>query len=218
VLHHPWRWQSLPTVRRVFALSRWLWCSRAFRSRFAWCAVVRSCVRAGARRSGCACGCCRVVVGLPAFGWGGALVVFPLSGAVAVVGSRHGSPYPVAPVVAAILAAGGSVRTGCARGVDSLAAALAPGCVVLRAVNFPASTFAASLALRTAAVVRGASAVCVFPSAGGIGSGSALAIRTALAAGLPVFVAGVCPSAGTWQPCIVSGVSGWCAVSQPSLF
>jgi hypothetical protein len=158
------------------------------------------------------------VVGLSAFGWGGALVHFPLSGAVAVVGSRHGSPYPVAPVVAAILASGGSVRTGCARGVDSLAASLAPGCVVLRASAFPASNFAGSLALRTRAVVRGASAVCVFPSAGGIGSGSALAISTALSCGLPVFVAGVCPSAGTWQPCTVAGVAGWCAVLQPVLF
>jgi hypothetical protein len=159
------------------------------------------------------------VVGLFAFGWGGALVLpFPLGGAVAVVGSRHGSPYPVAPVVATILASGGSVRTGCAHGVDSLAASLAPGCVVLRASAFPASNFAGSLALRTRAVVRGASAVCVFPSASGIGSGSALAIRHALAAGLPVFVAGVCPSAGTWQPCTVVGVAGWCAVSQPVLF
>lgn len=144
---------------------------------------------------------------------------FPLGGAVAVVGSRHGSPYPVTPVVSAILAAGGSVRTGCASGVDSLAAQLVgSSCLVLRASSFPASTFAASLALRTAAVVRGASAVCVFPCSSGIGCGSALAIRHALAAGLPVFVAGICPSAGTWQPCTVAGVAGWCVLPQPSLF
>lgn len=145
--------------------------------------------------------------------------MFPLVGAVAVVGSRHGSPFAVAPVIGAILAAGGSVRTGCALGVDSLAAALAgSGCVVLRASSFPAFSMAASLALRTRAVVCGACAVCVFPSASGIGSGSALAISTALEHGLSVFVAGVRPSGAAWQPCSVAGVAGWCVIAPPYLF
>ncbi len=37
---------------------------------------------------------------------------FPLSGSVAFAGSRHGSPFPVAPVVHAVLSTGGSVRVG----------------------------------------------------------------------------------------------------------
>jgi hypothetical protein len=44
---------------------------------------------------------------------------FPLGGAVAFYGSRHGSPFPVSLVVAAVLSAGGSVRVGCAPGVDA---------------------------------------------------------------------------------------------------
>ena len=47
---------------------------------------------------------------------------FPLAGVVAVVGSRHGSPYPVGQFAAAVVQAGGSVVTGCARGVDQVAA------------------------------------------------------------------------------------------------
>ena len=47
---------------------------------------------------------------------------FPLGGAVAVVGSRHGSPYRPDSFAAAVVAAGGSVVTGCARGVDHAAA------------------------------------------------------------------------------------------------
>lgn len=147
------------------------------------------------------------------------MLLFPLFGAVAVVGSRHGSPYPVAPVVSAILAAGGSVRTGCALGVDSLAARFSgSSCVVLRASAFLASSVRASLALRTRAVVCGASAVCVFPSASGIGSGSALAIQTALSANLPVFVAGIRPIGAAWQPLTLAGVSGWFVPAPPSLF
>ena len=148
------------------------------------------------------------------------MLAFPLSGCVAVVGSRHGSPYPVQPVITAILASGGRVRTGCARGVDSIAAQLVTPhmLTVLQASSFPASSAAASLALRTRAVVRGASAVCVFPSASGIGSGSALAISAALEQGLSVFVAGVRPVGAAWQPCSVAGVAGWCVLAPPSLF
>jgi hypothetical protein len=45
---------------------------------------------------------------------------FPLSGGVAFAGSRHGSLFPVAPVVSAVLSSGGSVRVGCAAGPGSL--------------------------------------------------------------------------------------------------
>jgi hypothetical protein len=41
---------------------------------------------------------------------------FPFSGVVAFSGSRHGSPFPLAPVVSAVLAAGGSVGAGPRKG------------------------------------------------------------------------------------------------------
>ena len=68
---------------------------------------------------------------------------FPLSGVVAFAGSRHGSPFSVAPVVSAILSVGGSVRVGCASGVDAAVRLLlslgcgAPGFIVLRAAACP---------------------------------------------------------------------------------
>lgn len=110
---------------------------------------------------------------------------FPLSGVVAFCGSRHGSPFPVSPVVAAVLSAGGSVRVGCASGVDAAVRSCCPSAVVLRVSSFPGPA-RARLAARTRAVVAGASALCVFPPAGGsLGPGSSLAVREALRRGLP---------------------------------
>jgi hypothetical protein len=45
---------------------------------------------------------------------------FPLSGGVAFAGSRHGSLFPVAPVVSAVLSSGGSVRVAFAAGPGSI--------------------------------------------------------------------------------------------------
>ena len=139
---------------------------------------------------------------------------------VAVAGSRHGTPYAVAPVLAALVAAGVTVRTGCARGVDALARAGVPRAqlCVFAVRDFVCADLAQRLAVRTVAVVTGASALVVFPGAGGIGRGSALAIATALRLGLPVWVAGVAPSGHGWQPLPLAGVAGWVCVPPPSLF
>ena len=50
----------------------------------------------------------------------------PLEGIVAFAGSRYGSPFGVPSAVGAVLAAGGSVRVGCARGVDQCVRTLVP--------------------------------------------------------------------------------------------
>ena len=139
---------------------------------------------------------------------------------VAVAGSRHGTPYAVAPVLAALVSAGVTVRTGCARGVDAIARAGVPRgqLCVLDALDFRGANAAQQLAIRTVAVVIGASALVVFPGAAGVGHGSALAIATALRVGLPVWVAGVAPSGHGWQSVALAGVAGWACVPPPSLF
>ena len=76
-----------------------------------------------------------------------------LSGVVAFAGSRHGSPFPVVPVVLAVLAAGGCIRVGCARGVDTAVRAVVPNAVTLEAKNFP-GVAAVQLAARTRVVLR----------------------------------------------------------------
>ena len=165
------------------------------------------------------------------------MAAFPLHSApVAIVGSRHGSPYGVAAFAAAVIAAGGHVLTGCASGVDRAAAraAAAAGARVTRVPalgGWPARPVAsrvvvaadqspAALATRTRCVVSAAAAVAVFPPAGGVlGPGSALALRLALSRGVPVFVAGpVAPARSGWAAATVAGVSGWVFVGQPSLF
>lgn len=156
-----------------------------------------------------------VVVAAPAF---------PLAGAVAFAGSRHGSPFAVAPFVAAVAAAGGSVRVGCARGVDAAVRVACPSAAVFVARElFPSLPVPAALASRTRVVVSGASALLVFPPAGGVlGRGSALAVRSAVAAGLPVWCAGaVCPVGSGWVRFSLCGVAGWAcfsATAQRSLF
>ena len=144
---------------------------------------------------------------------------FPLSGAVAFAGSRRGSSSPVAPVVHAVLAAGGSVRVGCAPGVDAAVRFCCPSALVLRASAFPGPP-RARLAARTRAVVSVADALCVFPPAGGVlGPGSSLAVREALRRGLPVWCAGPRPSvSASWSPLRVAGVTGFVCLPAPSLF
>jgi hypothetical protein len=145
--------------------------------------------------------------------------VLPLSGVVAVAGSRHGSPWPAAPVVALVLASGGVVRVGDQRGVDAVVRLASPSAVVVEASSFPGPP-KAKLAQRTRAVVLGgpgvgprASCLLVFPPVGGapaLGPGSALALRLALEAALPVWVAGEPrPSGPGWVPLALAGVPGW---------
>lgn len=165
---------------------------------------------------------------------------FPLAGVVAVVGSRHGSPYSPAQLAAAVVGAGASLVTGCASGVDhtaASAAAAAAGVAPLRLLPpqyLALSTMprvlvcraggrtAADLATRTRHVVSFASAVIICPPAGGqLGPGSALALRTAQARALPVFCAGPVPPAPGFQPAAVAGVPGWSWLPpspMPSLF
>ena len=104
--------------------------------------------------------------------------MLPLGGVVAFAGSRHGSPWAAGPVVRAVLSAGGSVRVGCARGVDSVVREAAP-CAVVVAANAFAGPVRVQLVQRTRAVVLGAQALAVFPPASGLlGPGSSLAVRT----------------------------------------
>lgn len=144
---------------------------------------------------------------------------FPLGGAVAFAGSRSGSPFPVAPVISAVLSAGGSVRVGCAPGVDASVRAVCPSAVVLRASSFPGPP-RARLAARTRAVVAGASALVVLPPAfGPLGPGSSLAVREALRRGLPVWCAGPRPAVpASWSPLSLAGVAGFVSLPAPSLF
>ena len=144
---------------------------------------------------------------------------FPLSGVVAFAGSRYGSPFPVEPVVSAVLSSGGSVRVGCASGVDAAVRSCCPSAVAVRASSFSGPP-GARLAARTRAVVAEASALCVFPPAGGsLGPGSSLALRCALSAGLPVWCAGSPPSVpAPWSPLRLADVPGFVCLRAPSLF
>lgn len=144
---------------------------------------------------------------------------FPLSGIVAFAGSRHGSPFPASSVVAAVLSSGGSVCVGCAAGVDAAVRYCCSSAVVVRASSFSGPP-RARLAARTRVVVSGASALCVFPPAGGfLGPGSTLAIRCALSCDLPVWCAGSRPSiSAPWSPLRLADVLGFVCLPSPSLF
>lgn len=122
-------------------------------------------------------------------------------------------------VVRAVLSAGGSVRVGCASGVDAAVRSCCASAVVVRASSFPGPP-RARLAARTRVVVAGASALCVFPPAGGsLVPGSSLAVRCALYAGLPVWCAGRRPSVSVpWLPLRLAGVPGFVCLPAPSLF
>lgn len=145
---------------------------------------------------------------------------FPLTASVAVVGSRYGSPYWPARLAAAVVLAGGSVVTGCAAGVDHAAATAAAGAGRAAVVFRTAGPLPYQLAARTVQVIHHAAAVAVFPPAGGqLGRGSALALRTAQARRLPVFVAGPVQPAPQFTPATVAGVAGWLWLPpMPSLF
>ena len=149
--------------------------------------------------------------------------IITLSGWVAVAGSRRGSPWSPAPVLALVRAAGGRVRVGDAAGVDAAVRALCPDARVLSARAFPGPPRAA-LARRTRAVVLGpppADLLLVFPPAGGapaLGPGSSLALRLALEAGLPAWVAGEPrPPGALWRPLALAGVPGWVHPPRPRL-
>jgi hypothetical protein len=144
--------------------------------------------------------------------------MLPLSGIVAFAGSRHGTVFPVWPVVQAVLAAGGVVRVGCARGVDAAVRATAPNAVTLEAKNFP-GVAAMQLAARTRAVVAGAHALVLFPPGSGVlGPGSTLALECALKASLPVWVAGRRAPSSAWSALNLAGVPGWFLGVPESLF
>jgi hypothetical protein len=144
--------------------------------------------------------------------------MLPLGGVVAFAGSRHGSPFPVGPVVAAVLEAGGSIRVGCARGVDAAVRAVAPNAVTLEAQNFP-GVAAVQLAARTRAVVSGAQTLALFPPASGVlGPGSTLALECALNASLPVWIAGDRAPSLAWSVLNLAGVPGWFLGVPPTLF
>ena len=117
----------------------------------------------------------------------------PLGDTVAFAGSRYGSPFSVTVAVEAVLAAGGSIRVGCARGVDQCVRSLVPdsSLVVISASELAHLPKRAALAVRTRAVVSGAQCLLAFPSANGLGKGTNLAINTALEIVLPVWVAGL---------------------------
>lgn len=146
----------------------------------------------------------------------------PVGGVVAFAGSRLGSPVSVVPFVAAVAVAGGSVRVGCARGVDQAVRLACPSAAVVSAAasEFAGLSPAAALAARTRAVVSGAAALVVFaPASGVLGAGSSLAVATARAAGLPVWVCSpVRPSGAAWVARRWRGVSGWLLPSPSSLF
>ena len=137
----------------------------------------------------------------------------PLGGIVAFAGSRYGSPFGVGSVVSGVLAAGGSVRVGCARGVDQCVRGFVPSSrlVVVSAAEFSHLPLHAALAVRTRAVVSGASCLLAFPcSSGVLGKGTRLAVTTALELSLPVWVAGpVCPFGIGWKSSELFGVLGW---------
>ena len=117
----------------------------------------------------------------------------PLSSVVGFGGSRYGSPFGVARVLRGVLGAGGSVRVGCARGVDLVVRENTPldRVTVLKASDLKHLPFKAALAVRTKNMVSGSSCLLAFPSSSGVlGKGTGLAVKTALDLGLPVWVAG----------------------------
>ena len=147
---------------------------------------------------------------------------FPLASKLAFAGSRHGSPYPVQPVVAAVLNSGGSIRVGCASGVDHAVRLAAPSALVFSAsfARFSHLPPASALAARTVAVVSGATALCIFPPASGVlGRGSSLALSTAMRLSIPIWFAGpVSPLGANWSAHSIASVQGWLYYPQPALF
>jgi len=133
---------------------------------------------------------------------------FPFSALIAIAGSRYGSPYPVSPVVALIKASGGSIITGCAKGVDLAVRQADPTAQVLKASSFGYGKY--SFAKRTKAVVSQANALILFPpQTNQLGRGSTLALNTALSLNLPIWQAGPQQPAKNWQPYTIAKQTGY---------
>jgi len=144
--------------------------------------------------------------------------LFPLSGLIAIAGSRYGSPYPVSPVVQAIKASGGSIITGCAKGVDLAVRQADPTAKVLKASSFGFGKY--SFAKRTKAVVSQANALILYPpQTNQLGLGSTLALNTALSLNLPIWQAGPTPPAKHWQPYSIAKQAGYLLLpNQTAIF
>ncbi len=147
----------------------------------------------------------------------------PLRGVVAFAGSRHGSPFGVPVLVSGVLAAEGSVRVGCAQGVDACVRSLVPSSslAVVSVSDYSHLPIRVALASRTRAVVSGSQCLLAFPPVGGVlGKGTGLAVNVALELSLPVWVAGpVCPIGIGWKSLELFGIVGWlCIPLQVGLF
>ena len=161
-----------------------------------------------------------VCVGLVLCFWlslGGGLVFstshLPLGGIAAFAGSRHGSPFGVPAVVTGVLAAGGFVRVGCARGVDARVREIVPSSqlTVVSVSDYSHLPIQAALATRTRVVVSASQCLLAFPAAGSVlGRGTGLAVSVATELSLPVWLAGpVCPTGFGWKSWELFGVAGW---------
>jgi len=143
---------------------------------------------------------------------------FPFSALIAIAGSRYGSPYPVSPVVAFIKSSGGSIITGCAKGVDLAVRQADPTAQVLKASSFGYGKY--SFAKRTKAVVSASTALILFPpSSAVLGRGSTLALNTALSLNLPIWQAGPNPPAKNWQAYSIANQQGYLLLpNQTAIF
>jgi len=144
---------------------------------------------------------------------------FIASGVVAFSGSRHGSPFGINEcVMHVVLKLHLPVAVGCQRGVDAVVRFVVANCGgtgVVHSVGeeqYKHLPIRARYAARTVACVSSANCLLAFaPESGVLGIGTALAVRTALKLGLPVFVAApVAPVVGSgWVAASFAGVSGW---------
>jgi hypothetical protein len=122
-------------------------------------------------------------------------------------------------MVKAIHQAGGSIRVGCAKGVDQKVASLDPNCRVISVHGYTQANYAAALALRTRGVVEEAKALILYPPATQtLGPGSYLALSIAIEHNLPVFCAGIQPSKANWQPFTLASIAGYLLLPQSRLF
>ena len=116
-------------------------------------------------------------------------------------------------VVSGVLAAGGFVRVGCARGVDACVREIIPSSrlAVVSISDYSHLPIQAALATRTRAVVSNSQCLLAFPPAGGVlGKGTGLAVSVAFELSLPVWVAGpVCPTGIGWKSWELFEVGGW---------
>ena len=126
-------------------------------------------------------------------------------------------------VISGVLAAGGFVRVGCARGVDACVREIVPSSrlAVVSVSDYSHLPIRVALTTRTHSVVSGSQCLLAFPlSSGVLGKGTAIAVSTALELSLPVWVAGpVCPVGFGWKSLELFGTAGWlCMPLQVGLF